>query len=79
MITPGQKMDVRFRVKVVADGAPKEVEFAELLTRRTIVSVYMKNNTPTCDRQTESLRHVTGGLCKHSNNGIGGSIGGPPV
>ena len=56
MITPGQKMDVRFRVKVVANGVPKEVEFAELLTRRTIVSVYMKNNTPTCDRQTESLR-----------------------
>jgi thioredoxin-dependent peroxiredoxin len=31
------------------------VEFGELLTRPTIVSVYMKNNTPTCDRQTSSL------------------------
>src|SRR5688572_2319305 len=29
--------------------------FGELLTRPTIVSVYMKNNTPTCDRQTTSL------------------------
>ena len=56
MISPGQKIDGRFRLKVVIAGKPKEVEFAELLTRPTIVSVYMKNNTPTCDRQTDALR-----------------------
>ena len=33
----------------------KEVTFNELLTRRTIVSVYMRNNTPGCDRQNDSL------------------------
>jgi peroxiredoxin Q/BCP len=39
----------------------KDVAFAELLTRPTIVSVYMKNNTPTCDRQTNSLaEHAAG-------------------
>ena len=27
----------------------------ELLTRRTVVSVYMRNNTPGCDRQNDSL------------------------
>ena len=56
MISPGQKIDGRFRLKVFGAGEPKEMEFAELLTRPTIISVYMKNNTPTCDRQTESLR-----------------------
>lgn len=48
-------MDLGFRLKVVRDGIAKEVAFADLLTRRTVVSVYMKNNTGTCDRQNESL------------------------
>lgn len=34
----------------------REVVFTELLRRRTIVSIYMRNNTPSCDRQVESLR-----------------------
>ena len=60
MVAPGQKVELRFPVKVVRDGVAKEVTFADLLTRRTVVSVYMKNNTGTCDRQNESLaKHVT--------------------
>lgn len=55
MVAPGQKIDLRFPVKVVRNGVAKEVSFADLLTRRTVVSVYMKNNTGTCDRQNESL------------------------
>ncbi|HTJ78057.1 MAG TPA: redoxin domain-containing protein [Rariglobus sp.] len=55
MITAGQKIDARFRVKVVRDGATREVAFGDLLKTRTIVSVYMKNNTPSCDRQNDSL------------------------
>jgi peroxiredoxin Q/BCP len=55
MVAPGQKLDLRFTVKVVHDGVVKQVTFADLLTRRTIVSVYMKNQTGTCDRQNESL------------------------
>ena len=55
MVSPGEKIDVSFRLKVVRDGVVKEVDFGELLTRPPIVSVYMKNNTPTCDRQTSSL------------------------
>ena len=55
MVAPGQKVDLRFAVKVVSEGVAKEVEFADLLTRRTVVSVYMKNNTATCDRQNASL------------------------
>jgi peroxiredoxin Q/BCP len=55
MVAPGQKIDLRFPVKVIRNGVAKEMTFADLLTRRTVVSVYMKNNTGTCDRQNESL------------------------
>jgi peroxiredoxin Q/BCP len=55
VVSPGQKIKLNFRLKVLCNGVAKEVTFADLLTRRTIVSVYMKNNTPTCDRQTASL------------------------
>lgn len=55
MIAPGQKLPLDFRVKVVRGGAVEEVRFGDLLTRRAIVSVYMKNRTPSCDRQTASL------------------------
>ena len=62
MIAPGEKLDARFRLKVVQAGAVKEVEFRELLTRRTVVSVYMKNNTPTCDRQLAGITAATAEL-----------------
>jgi peroxiredoxin Q/BCP len=55
MISAGDKLKLKFRVKAVAGGAVREVEFGELLRRRTIVSVYMKNNTSSCDRQLKSL------------------------
>lgn len=55
MIQPGQKLKTNFPLKVVADGLAKEIAFQDLLTRRTIVSVYMKNNTGSCDKQNDSL------------------------
>ena len=48
-------MDTSFQLKVFRDGGAETVTFADLLTRRTIVSVYMRNNTPGCDRQNDSL------------------------
>ncbi|MCP5530600.1 MAG: redoxin domain-containing protein [Opitutaceae bacterium] len=55
MIKTGRKLKLNFKLKVVQDDVEEEVAFKDLLTRRTIVSVYMKNNTPGCDRQNESL------------------------
>lgn len=55
MIAPGKRLDLDFKLQVLRDGVAKEMTFADLLKRRTIVSVYMKNNTPSCDRQNESL------------------------
>ena len=55
MIAVGAKLSVNFPVKVVQGGVVRAVVFAELMTRRTIVSIYMRNNTPSCDRQVEAL------------------------
>jgi peroxiredoxin Q/BCP len=55
MITPGKKLKTNFKLKVVAQGVESEVTFKDLLKRRTIVSVYMKNNTGSCDKQNDSL------------------------
>jgi peroxiredoxin Q/BCP len=55
MIRPGEKLDTSFSLKVVQAVVAREVVFRDLLTRPVIVSVYMKNNTPSCDRQNDSL------------------------
>jgi peroxiredoxin Q/BCP len=56
MIAPGRKIDARFPLKVVEHGELREAELAALLTRPTIVSVFMKLKTPSCDRQVEAVR-----------------------
>lgn len=55
MIKPGEQLDTSFKLKIVRDGQAGEVTFAELLTPRTLVSVHMRNNTPSCDRQNDAL------------------------
>jgi peroxiredoxin Q/BCP len=55
MVTAGQKVNLDFAVKIVHAGVAKEVRFGDLLTQSTIVSMYMKNKTATCDRQNASL------------------------
>ncbi len=55
MITAGQKLKTQFKLKIVRDGAQSEVVFQDLLTKPAIVSVYMRNNTGSCDKQNDSL------------------------
>lgn len=55
MISAGAILRTDFNVKVVTGGVVKEMAFKELLTTRTLVSVYMRNNTGSCDRQVDSL------------------------
>jgi len=55
MVTKGHKIDTNFTLSVVSDGAEREVSFSKLLDRPTVVSVYMKNNTGSCDKQNTSL------------------------
>jgi len=55
MVSPGKKIDTSFQIKIFRNGTVEIIRFSDLLTRRTIVSVYMRNNTPGCDRQNDSL------------------------
>lgn len=55
MIQPGKKIKTDFKLKIVRDGAQEEVTFKSLLDRPVIVSIYMKNNTGSCDKQNDSL------------------------
>ncbi len=55
MIKRGEKMDTSFELEFVRNGVIEKHPFSELLDRPTIVSVYMKNNTSSCDKQTLSL------------------------
>jgi len=64
VISVGQKIDTGFRLKIVQGGVVREVIFRDLLTRPVIVSVYMKNNTPSCDRQNDALVAHAGEFAK---------------
>jgi thioredoxin-dependent peroxiredoxin len=58
MIAPGQKPELGFVLSAVRDGRVFEQRFTDWLARPTIVSVHMKNNTGSCDRQLASLAEV---------------------
>jgi peroxiredoxin Q/BCP len=55
MVGPRDQLVLDFTVKAVRSGQVEAVVFRELLVRRTIVSVHMKNNTASCDRQLAQL------------------------
>ncbi len=68
MIDLNKKMDTNFSLKIVDGSEEKTVEFSSLLTRKTIVSVYMKNNTSSCDKQTLSLAENAAWFDEHGFN-----------
>ena len=68
MIKTGEKMDTSFSFKVVQNDEEKEVLFNDLLDKKTIVSVYMKNNTSSCDRQVIDLTEHTNWFEEHGYN-----------
>jgi peroxiredoxin Q/BCP len=68
MIQPGQKLATNFKLKVVRDGSEAEFAFKDLLTKPTIVSVYMKNNTGSCDKQNDSLAEHAAEFAKRGYN-----------
>ena len=53
----GDILDLGFEVKVVrGDGGDQEVvSFGDLISKPTVVSVYMRNNTGSCDKQNDAL------------------------
>ncbi len=56
MIQTGTRPDLAIPVKALVEGAAHETTLGELIAgARAVVSVYMRNNTSACDRQTASL------------------------
>ncbi|MEX0779768.1 MAG: redoxin domain-containing protein [Balneolales bacterium] len=55
MISIGDKINTNFTLDVCTGENQQKVTFGDLLTRKTVVSVYMKNNTGSCDKQNRSL------------------------
>ncbi len=58
MISVGEKIDLSFEVKAFVAGERWIGSFSELVTCPTFVSVYMRNNTSSCDRQVQQLKEV---------------------
>ncbi len=60
----GDTLDLDFDVKVVRGqgGDPETVSFSDLLSGPTVVSVYMRNNTGSCDKQNDSLVEHAGAI-----------------
>ena len=55
----GERLDLDFSLKAVIDGCLWEGRFSELVVKPMIVSVYMRNNTRSCDQQICQLRDVS--------------------
>lgn len=55
MLTPGKKPKLSFKIDALVDGKPVNGPFAKLIEGPTVVSVYMRNNTSACDKQTADL------------------------
>lgn len=55
----GDKLKLDFAVQAIQDGKKIEVPFIKLVNRPSVVSVYMKNNTPSCNKQNISLTEET--------------------
>ncbi|MBK1878194.1 peroxiredoxin [Pelagicoccus mobilis] len=68
MISVGQKVDLSIPVRAAVDGEKWEGLLSQLITRPTVVSVYMRNNTSSCDKQTQQMQVVAPELEK---GGIG--------
>ena len=64
MIQPGEKLETDLPLKAVTGGEPVDCTLADLLKRRTILSIYMKNNTRGCDLQTHALAEAAGDFGK---------------
>ena len=51
----GKKPKLNFEIEAVLNGKVKITPFSQLIEGPTVVSVYMRNNTSACDKQTCSL------------------------
>lgn len=51
----GDKLNLALTVNVLKDGTGTALSLADILGKPTVVSIYMRNNTSSCDKQNASL------------------------
>ena len=71
MLSPGDKPDLGFEVDAVVDGRQVRATFADLIRGPTVVSVWMRNNTPACDRQSAELGKAEKAILKAGYRVVG--------
>lgn len=55
MVRPGAMIDPTVPLTLVRGGGVERMTLGELLTRPTVISIYLRNRTTSCDRQVEEL------------------------
>lgn len=71
MMAIGDKLDLDFEVVLVRDGSKIKTALSLSLDGPTVVSVYMRNNTGSCDKQMLSLNEAYPALKKLGVNLLG--------
>lgn len=71
MLTPGKKPKLNFEVEAAVDGQAIRTPFAKLLEGPTVVSVWMRNNTSACDKQSVALAKHEKAILKAGHRLVG--------
>ena len=68
MVSKGDRLNLNFPTEALRAGKRWQGEFADLLEGPTVVSVYMRNNTSSCDKQVASLVESSKAIAKLGYN-----------
>ncbi len=71
MLPLGKKPKLDFEVEALLDGKVVRGKFADLLDGPTVVSVWMRNNTSACDKQSAELGKAEKAILKAGHRIIG--------
>lgn len=71
MLAPGKKPKLDFEVDALVDGKVVRARFADLLDGPAVISVWMRDNTSSCDRQSAELGKAEQAILKAGHRIIG--------
>jgi peroxiredoxin Q/BCP len=71
MLSPGKKPNLDFEVDALVGSRQVRAAFADLIEGPTVVSVWMRNNTSACDRQSAELGKAEKAVLKAGHRLVG--------
>jgi len=71
MLPLGKKPKLGFEVEALVGGKPVRLPFADLMEGPVVVSVWMRNNTSACDKQSAELAKAEKAVLKAGHRLIG--------